>query len=204
MTEKEMIEFFNRGLEEAVDLKRKGRYEESINKYKSLFSANPNIPQVHEGMAKVCAVIGRYNDAVQCFDLASKLYSSFGDENKAMLCSGYRELFSNPNENDREFKEIVNSLRGNDSKKQNFHSSAKKDQEGCFIATAAYGDYDNSYVLIFRNYRDDVLKKRYLGRIFISLYYKISPPIAVLIKRSEILKKITRKILLPLSSILNK
>lgn len=204
MTEKEMLEFLNRGLEEAVDLKRKCRYEESINKYKSLFSVNPNIPQVHEGMAKVCAVSGRYSDAVQCFDFASKLYKSFGDENKAMLCSGYSELFSCPNENDHEFKEIVNSLRGNDTKKQVYQSSSRDNQEGCFIATAAYGDYDNSYVLIFRNYRDNVLKKRYLGRLFIVIYYKISPSIAMLIKKSEIMKNITRKILLPLSSILNK
>jgi hypothetical protein len=63
---------------------------------------------------------------------------------------------------------------------------------GCFIATACYGSYDNSNVLILRNYRDNYLTNHYFGELFIRFYYFISPPIARIISKSEKLKSITR------------
>ena len=83
---------------------------------------------------------------------------------------------------------------------------------GCFIATAAYGSYEAPYVKILREFRD-----RYLiancrlqianckieipniaGRVFVTLYYKVSPPIADFIRESEVLKFLVRIVLLPL------
>jgi hypothetical protein len=66
---------------------------------------------------------------------------------------------------------------------------------GCFIATACYGSYDDSNVLILRNYRDNYLAKNYFGELFIRFYYFISPPIARIISKSEKLKSITRLII---------
>lgn len=63
---------------------------------------------------------------------------------------------------------------------------------GCFIATACYGSYDDSNVLILRDYRDNYLSKNYFGQLFIKFYYFFSPPIARLISKSERLRSITR------------
>ena len=49
---------------------------------------------------------------------------------------------------------------------------------GCFIATAAMGSYEDPCVQILSKFRDLVLSKFYIGRIFIGLYYVISPYIA--------------------------
>ena len=66
-------------------------------------------------------------------------------------------------------------------------------KEGCFIATACYGDYNAYEVVVLRNYRDNILSKNLQGRIFIRVYYFLSPTIANLIGKSESAKKIIRK-----------
>ena len=69
-------------------------------------------------------------------------------------------------------------------------SIEKEKKSYCFIATACYGDYDAPEVLILREYRDDVLLKTLLGRIFTKLYYAISPFFTKYISSSPFLKKI--------------
>jgi hypothetical protein len=46
---------------------------------------------------------------------------------------------------------------------------------GCYIATAVYGSYDCPQVWTLRRYRDYTLKKTWCGRLFIRVYYKVSP-----------------------------
>lgn len=64
------------------------------------------------------------------------------------------------------------------------HNLATK-KEGCFIATACYGNYDAPEVLLLRLYRDYVLATTLLGRAFIRLYYSCSPPLARILSRSS-------------------
>lgn len=45
----------------------------------------------------------------------------------------------------------------------------------CYIATAVYGSYDCSNVWVLRRFRDYKLAKNTFGRIFIKMYYMISP-----------------------------
>ena len=69
----------------------------------------------------------------------------------------------------------------------------QKAKSGCFIATACYGDYEATEVLVLRNYRDNVLLKNNFGKIAIDIYYFISPPIAKLLEKSDSLKAFVRK-----------
>jgi len=48
---------------------------------------------------------------------------------------------------------------------------------GCYIATAVYGSYNCPQVWTLRRYRDNTLRRTWHGRIFIRLYYGISPTI---------------------------
>ena len=57
---------------------------------------------------------------------------------------------------------------------QNLSEEAPK-KSGCYIATAIYGSYDCPQVCTLRRYRDDVLAESALGRLFIRIYYKLSP-----------------------------
>ena len=67
--------------------------------------------------------------------------------------------------------------------------------DGCFIATAAFGNQDISEVIVLRELRDKVLVNYLVGRIFIASYALLSPPIASIIRQSYLLRKLTRAFL---------
>ncbi|NOU95655.1 hypothetical protein GC093_20835 [Paenibacillus sp. LMG 31456] len=82
----------------------------------------------------------------------------------------------------------------NDGTTSDFSNEIRKkyDIDNCFIATAAYGSLLEPDVVLFRRYRDSVLKRTMLGRSFISVYYSTSPPFARLIEKHDTTKKIIR------------
>ncbi len=67
--------------------------------------------------------------------------------------------------------------------------------EGCYIATAVYGGYDQPQVLVLRKFRDEVLKKNFFGRIFIKIYYAFSPNMAIKLKDHTYINKKVKNIL---------
>jgi len=72
---------------------------------------------------------------------------------------------------------------------------------GCFIATAAYGSYPAPCVLILREMRDRFLLTHSIGKSFVTLYYKYSPPLADFITNNDNIKILVRLSLLPLVGI---
>ena len=69
--------------------------------------------------------------------------------------------------------------------------------EGCFIATAAYGADFAPEITILREFRDTVLLANRFGRILVDLYYLYSPPVAAVIANHSTLKALVRGLLLP-------
>jgi len=65
----------------------------------------------------------------------------------------------------------------------------------CFIATAAYGTPAAEQIDVLREFRDVVLLKSAVGSRFVVLYYRLSPPIADFIARSDPLKTLVRELL---------
>ena len=66
---------------------------------------------------------------------------------------------------------------------------------GCYIATMAYGSYEHPQVRILRKYRDDVLLCTYIGKLFVKVYYYVSPKIVIVLKDQITINRIIRKIL---------
>lgn len=54
-------------------------------------------------------------------------------------------------------------------------SNSNNSNQGCYIATAVYGSYDCPEVWTLRRYRDNVLDHTWYGKLFIRIYYSISP-----------------------------
>lgn len=54
-------------------------------------------------------------------------------------------------------------------------SSSYVENGGCYIATAVYGSYDCPEVWTLRRFRDYSLAKNRCGRVFIKVYYAVSP-----------------------------
>ncbi|NJK70297.1 MAG: hypothetical protein HC941_30720 [Microcoleus sp. SU_5_3] len=65
----------------------------------------------------------------------------------------------------------------------------------CFIATAVYGSYDAPQVVSLRRFRDEKLMSYSIGRLFITVYYQLSPPVAKWLKNSPHFAKPIRQIL---------
>jgi len=68
---------------------------------------------------------------------------------------------------------------------------------GCFIATAAFGSILEPQVKTLRQFRDRFLLTNALGRAFVGLYYRLSPPIADFIADRDWLRATVRLLLLP-------
>lgn len=61
---------------------------------------------------------------------------------------------------------------------KSFLKACKAGRNGCFIATAVYGDPQNPDLQVLRDFRDEVLLHSTVGRTFTFFYYRHSPPIA--------------------------
>lgn len=65
----------------------------------------------------------------------------------------------------------------------------------CYIATAVYGSYEAPEVQVLRKFRDEVLQNSFFGRLFISTYYKFSPPVAERLKDAKRSNHIVKSLL---------
>ncbi|MBN8835592.1 MAG: hypothetical protein BGO53_02260 [Sphingobacteriales bacterium 39-19] len=72
----------------------------------------------------------------------------------------------------------------------------KEENKNCYIATLCYGNQDAVQVLTFRDYRDKVLNKSFLGKIFVRVYYNISPKLIPYLKNKEQINKLIRTLIL--------
>jgi len=72
-------------------------------------------------------------------------------------------------------------------------SQAKK--KGCYVATCVYNSYDCPEVWRLRRFRDEYLDKSWLGRLFIKLYYTISPTLVKLFGKQKWFRNMFKSIL---------
>lgn len=78
-----------------------------------------------------------------------------------------------------------------------FLAQGGKSQGFCFIATAAYGSYDEPQVRTLRRFRDEVLLTSSWGAALVDRYYELSPPVADYLRRHAPARWATRVALWP-------
>lgn len=101
------------------------------------------------------------------------------------------------------------SRRRSDDRFRNIRSDAGKkrgprDNDNCFIATAAFRSPMAQELNILRKWRDQELLSTYIGRAFVRIYYSISPPIANIIEKSDSIRSMVRFLLNPLIAIIKR
>jgi hypothetical protein len=75
--------------------------------------------------------------------------------------------------------------------------NCNKDDDRCFIATAAYGSPFEKHVKVLRKFRNAYLLPTKVGRAFVNAYYSLSPAAADFIAHHDTLRALTRTALLP-------
>lgn len=74
-----------------------------------------------------------------------------------------------------DYKQTRRNERTINNRKLGNQPSQNVDNGGCYVATAIYGSYDCPEVWTLRRFRDETLSKSILGKLFIKIYYTISP-----------------------------
>lgn len=82
-------------------------------------------------------------------------------------------------------------------------SQEPKKKSSCFIATAAFTPFSQE-VYVLHQFRDKILRQHAAGRMFVSFYYKVSPPLAEWIEHSSLRRRIIRSVLLRVVNIAQK
>ena len=67
--------------------------------------------------------------------------------------------------------------------------------DGCYIATSVYGSYDCPEVWTLRRFRDEYLKGSVFGRLFVRLYYAVSPGLVRRVGGSDFFRIPVKKVL---------
>jgi hypothetical protein len=67
----------------------------------------------------------------------------------------------------------------------------------CFVATASFGERDAPEVVTLRAYRDRVLSRSLIGRLFVRAYYRFGPYGAALLHGHPWRKRVMRTLLRP-------
>jgi len=89
--------------------------------------------------------------------------------------------------------ELVDDLCTTRETEEEAKKELELDDDFCFIATAAYGTPTAVEIDELRRFRDEYLRKNYLGNEFIKFYYANSPPIARYISEHETLRTMVRE-----------
>ena len=85
----------------------------------------------------------------------------------------------------RAYNERQRKRREYETRKYYGQTRSKKNN-GCYVATAIYGSYDCPQVWALRRYRDNYLVHSQFGRLFIKIYYLLSPICVKLFGKTKI------------------
>lgn len=190
------ISFINREIEKRFNEKQMGTFT-----MQPIHQTGRILIQMEVGKQYRSALTDNFNLielAYQIFPTKENIEKLFENMNKVFIHSkANQNYFGALNELTEENKRI-NTLWNNAKAKlsqispgsqvQN-NSPQVNNSRGCFIATAAAGDYNHPTVLQLRHFRDNTLINSSLGRRFVKFYYKNSPSIADYIRTKKVLKK---------------
>jgi hypothetical protein len=138
---------------------------------------------------ELTVVAGVYWDLLRIYDTSE----SYGDRMKAAADKLAQFLKFTPVYPDIMRKaEMFSKMSKHPSIVRTFIKNASESKGRCFIATSAFESPYADEVLVLQNWRDEVLLSRFSGRIFIKIYYMLSPPFAFVLDHLPFLKAIVR------------
>lgn len=91
---------------------------------------------------------------------------------------------------DEPSKQRILSYSDKVKKYDNNYQGVTFNNGGCYVATCVYGSYDCPEVWTLRRFRDFKLAEIWYGRLFINIYYAISPTIVKLFGNTSWFKKL--------------
>lgn len=125
----------------------------------------------------------------------NKRYVSASDMGQAAYCPHALSLRKNGVRVDRHsYARMKEGSRSHHQLNEVVISNSKrqpKRKSACYIATYAYGEH-HPVTEDLRSWRDEKLLNSWTGRVFVHVYYKVSPIAVIVAKRSPLLTKFLR------------
>jgi tetratricopeptide (TPR) repeat protein len=181
------LEYLNRGIEYS----KKYDIDNAIAEFTEAIQLDPDMADAYGYRANMYLGKNDYDKAiadlsevirldtnmssiVTAYRARGKAHSELGNVQEAI--NDYeRFLKLDPNNKDAKFiRDKIKYIRP--LKGLNTNKSPRKNG-GCYVATCVYGSYDCPEVWTLRRYRDGYLSNSWLGRLFIRIYYAVSPKI---------------------------
>jgi len=131
-----------------------------------LFSCGDAIEQNFSSDVELCK-----NLCVACWKIAFDCYENCNMNAPSNLYDYYQKMLKYE-PSFRCSKPLVGSNKGNGT-------------DGCYVATAVYGSYDCPQVWTLRRFRDFSLKRSFGGRLFVRVYYAVSPTLVKLFGKTK-------------------
>jgi tetratricopeptide (TPR) repeat protein len=150
-----------------------GRYIEALTDFTRAIELIPERADGYASRGETYRMLERYDEARADFNQALKLDPNYDFAIKARDKLP-RMTYEEATPTSRLAGNIASGIRAADGGK-------------CFIATEIYGD-DSKEVAILRHVRDRDLLPNSLGRPLVALYYRVSPSIIPLMRRSTVVR----------------
>ena len=99
-------------ISQAVDLKRKGKFNDANEIYSNLNSEHPENPVILKSWAKTLVCMGQYEDAIEKYQLAIKHFDEQGNEGESWQCNDQIMEIKNRFNNPEQFKNWVRAVSG--------------------------------------------------------------------------------------------
>lgn len=128
-------------------------------------------------------------------DIRTSVKKSAYNPQVSSTIGGSNSESSFPSTTDTQHINVVQPRSVNISSSSSGNYSTQNKSEGCYIATMVYGDYDHPQVLVLRRFRDNRLLTNLPGKVFVRLYYWISPKLVKILHNHKHINTGIRKIL---------
>ena len=150
-----------------------GDFDGAMKSFKHIIETSPENAEAYYGMFNCSVVIADYYRKKNA-GMARAVPQYYDDLSEAVQKYGRRAVQYASESERTQYETEVNSIV---EKIQEYNTTPQKKSRsgGCYVATAVYGSYDCPEVWTLRRFRDFNLARTWFGRLFIYLYYMISP-----------------------------
>lgn len=147
-----------------------------------------------EEETNACHLYTQYDRTIEKNGSGYKVYKITDPKNR---CSKFKlgafDVMLKPDCFDEEGNPLIVDFSDVPGLKAKLEKEENTKSKGCYIATAVYGSYDAPEVLTLRKFRDEILQNNFFGRLFVKIYYAISPSIAKRLKSAKRLNRFVKE-----------
>lgn len=159
----------------------------SINHYNSYSTVDGAKAECIDRVVSGTGIFMQLEDSMKNFASAYKTELATLQKEYISFLSKYGKYY-----NGTQRDSLISRLKAEVSSQDSSYIAPEVQSGGCYIATAVYGSYDCPQVWTLRRFRDNDLASTWYGRLFIHIYYAVSPTIVNLFGNTEWFKRMWR------------